>query len=128
MTRAHNHPRPGLWNKRMPICFRGLDMPTATLLHGMYVREVRGITLNGSKTEDVIDKDKTITPEDENAASEWRCIDWKKVEMAVFKLQKRIYKAELRGDVKRVRRLQKLMVHSRYAKLLVHCDRNNPWV
>ena len=38
--------------------------------------------------------------------------------MAVFKLQKRIYKASQAGDVRRVHRLQRLLLKSRAAKLL----------
>ena len=36
----------------------------------------------------------------------------------LYKLQKRIYQASLRGDVKNVRRLQKLLIKSRSAKLI----------
>jgi len=49
---------------------------------------------------------------------EWEKVNWAKVEGAVFKLQKRIYRANQRGDVKLVRRLQKMIVKSRYAKLI----------
>ncbi|QDZ41184.1 group II intron reverse transcriptase/maturase [Euhalothece natronophila Z-M001] len=49
---------------------------------------------------------------------EWGDINWRKVERVVYKLQKRIYKASLRGDVKTVRRLQKLLVKSWSAKVL----------
>ncbi len=49
---------------------------------------------------------------------DWKEIDWKKVSRKVFKTQKRIYKASQRGDVKLVRRLQKMMVKSWYARLL----------
>ena len=49
---------------------------------------------------------------------EWETLNWAKVDWAVFKLQKRIYRASERGDVKRVRRLQKMLVKSWYAKLL----------
>ena len=36
---------------------------------------------------------------------EWKHLNWHKLEKAVFKLQKRIYKASQRGDVKATRRL-----------------------
>ncbi len=49
---------------------------------------------------------------------EWRTIPWRKLERKVFKLQKRIYRASLRGDVKAVRRLQRLMMKSWSAKCL----------
>lgn len=43
---------------------------------------------------------------------EWKQINWAKAERYVFKLQKRIYAASRRGDVKRVRKLQKTLVRS----------------
>jgi RNA-directed DNA polymerase len=49
---------------------------------------------------------------------EWKDIPWKKIERGVFKLQKRIFQASKRGDVKTVHRLQRLLIHSRSAKLL----------
>lgn len=48
----------------------------------------------------------------------WNEIPWQKLERNVFKLQKRIYKASRRGDVKTVRRLQKLLTKSWAAKCL----------
>ena len=49
---------------------------------------------------------------------EWRQINWRKAEKSVFKLQKRIYRASNRGDVKTVRRLQKTLMKSWYARAL----------
>ncbi len=49
---------------------------------------------------------------------EWNQINWRKVEKAVFKLQKRIYQASVNGDIKKVRKLQKTLLNSYYAKLL----------
>ncbi len=49
---------------------------------------------------------------------EWRTIPWRKLERAVGKLQTRIYRATQRGNVTAVRRLQRLLVQSRAAKLL----------
>lgn len=37
---------------------------------------------------------------------EWNAINWRKLERRVYKLQKRIYQASQRGDVKILRRLQ----------------------
>jgi RNA-directed DNA polymerase len=48
----------------------------------------------------------------------WKQIDWKTVEIQVFKLQKRIYKASQRGDIKAVHRLQRLLTNSYFGKLL----------
>jgi RNA-directed DNA polymerase len=49
---------------------------------------------------------------------EWNTIGWKKIQRNVFKLQKRIYQAEKRGDTKTVRNLQKLLLKSKSAKRL----------
>lgn len=54
----------------------------------------------------------------ENLMVEWKDINWRKAERMVFKLQKRIYRASERGDVKSVRKLQKTLMKSWYAKLL----------
>ncbi len=47
----------------------------------------------------------------------WDEIDWKVVEIAIFKLQKRIYRASQRGDVNKVHKLQRLLTTSYYGKL-----------
>ncbi|MDJ0746047.1 MAG: reverse transcriptase N-terminal domain-containing protein [Xenococcaceae cyanobacterium MO_167.B27] len=49
---------------------------------------------------------------------EWSELPWKKFEKILYKLQKRIYQASKRGDVKNVRRLQKLLLKSRSAKCI----------
>lgn len=47
----------------------------------------------------------------------WDTIPWQHVQRSVFKLQKRIYQASRRGDVRTVRKLQRLLMKSRSAKL-----------
>lgn len=49
---------------------------------------------------------------------EWRSINWRKLERRVYKLQKRIYRASQRGDVKTYRRLQKTLMNSWSARVL----------
>ena len=49
---------------------------------------------------------------------EWKDIPWRKLEVRIFKLQKRIYRASEREDVTTVRKLQRLLIKSRTAKLL----------
>ena len=49
---------------------------------------------------------------------EWNSINWRKLERKLFKLQKRIYRASSRGDVKAVRRLQKTLMSSWTAKAI----------
>ncbi len=53
-----------------------------------------------------------------NTRYEWKTIPWRKLEVSVFKLQKRIYQASQRNDVKLVHQLQKLLLKSESAKLL----------
>lgn len=53
-----------------------------------------------------------------NAESEWKDVDWRKLEVYVFKQQKRIFKASERDDGKVVRHLQKTLMRSKAAKLL----------
>jgi RNA-directed DNA polymerase len=49
---------------------------------------------------------------------EWRDIPWPQVERNVHKLQKRVYRASLRGDRRTVHRLQRLLLSSWSAKCL----------
>jgi RNA-directed DNA polymerase len=56
--------------------------------------------------------------ESTTATYEWHQVPWRKLEVAVFKLERRIYKASHAGDTRRVHRLQKLLLKSRAAKLL----------
>ncbi len=49
---------------------------------------------------------------------EWNEINWRKVELSVFKLQKRIYQASKNDNVRKLRRLQKTLLNSYHAKLL----------
>ncbi|MBW4480140.1 MAG: group II intron reverse transcriptase/maturase [Tolypothrix brevis GSE-NOS-MK-07-07A] len=49
---------------------------------------------------------------------EWHKINWRKLESNVYKLQKRIYRASQRGDVKAFRRLQKTLMKSWSARAL----------
>ena len=56
----------------------------------------------------------TVTPQ----MDEWKALPWKQLQRTVFRLQKRIYQASLRGDTRQVRQLQKLLSKSRAAKLL----------
>ena len=49
---------------------------------------------------------------------EWQDLPWKKIEQAVFKLQKRIYQASQRGDTKAIHKLQRLLISSWSARCL----------
>ncbi len=53
-----------------------------------------------------------------NQTVEWKDINWRKLERVAFKLQKRIFQASERGDVKAVRKLQKILIRSWSAKCI----------
>ena len=53
-----------------------------------------------------------------NQVVEWNKVDWRKLEIRVYKLQKRIFRASSRGDVASVRRLQKTLMRSWSGKML----------
>lgn len=48
----------------------------------------------------------------------WETLPWRNIQRNVFKVQKRIYQASRRDDVKTVRKFQRLLMNSRSAKLL----------
>jgi RNA-directed DNA polymerase len=48
----------------------------------------------------------------------WQDLPWKSVQRHVFRLQKRMYRATQRGNVRTVRKLQNLQCKSWYARLL----------
>ena len=52
------------------------------------------------------------------ATYEWKQIPWRKLEISVFKLQRRIYRASQAGDVRKVHQLQRLLMKSRAAQFL----------
>ena len=53
-----------------------------------------------------------------NQMVEWKDLNWRKLERVTFKLQKRIFQASERGDVKAVRKLQKTLIRSWSAKCI----------
>ena len=53
-----------------------------------------------------------------NLTVEWKDLNWRKLEKVTFKLQKRIFRASERGDVKAVRKLQKTLINSWSAKCI----------
>ncbi len=55
---------------------------------------------------------------DQSHRYEWNTIPWRRLEVRVFKLQRRIYQATTRGEVVKARRLQKLLTSSWSAKSL----------
>src|SRR6184192_4247348 len=55
---------------------------------------------------------------DANPSEEWAALPWRNLEQHLYRLQKRIFKASARGDLKTVHKLQKLLMKSRSARLL----------
>ena len=54
----------------------------------------------------------------ETVMYDWKTLNWRKLEQVVFKLQKRIYRAACRDEVKTVHQLQRLLIKSKAAALL----------
>jgi len=55
-----------------------------------------------------------LDPESES----WHKLPWRKFEQQVYRIQKRIFRAEQRGNVRAVHKLQKLLMKSRSARLI----------
>src|SRR5512135_2434611 len=60
----------------------------------------------------------TKAPRNDPASASWRTVPWRKLEQHVYRIQKRIFQAEQRGNHKAVHKLQKLLMKSRAARLL----------
>src|SRR6516165_1943564 len=62
---------------------------------------------------------KTSFPKDtEGMSGAWRELPWRKLERHVYRIQKRIYQASQRGNIRQVEKLQKLLLKSEAARLL----------
>src|SRR5258706_769111 len=57
-------------------------------------------------------------PTADPASETWNKLPWKKLEKHTFRIQKRIYRASQRGNVKAVHKLQKLVMKSQAARLV----------
>ena len=77
-------------------------------------------SLSMPSTKEVITESLSSKERDKKSMNtvEWKLLDWRKAEKAVWKLQKRIYQAYVNGDVKKGRRLQKTLINSYYNRLL----------
>nr|WP_293143517.1 group II intron reverse transcriptase/maturase [Okeania sp. SIO3I5] len=53
-----------------------------------------------------------------NPNLKWKDINWRRVEKNVFKLQKLIYRASYSGEIRKMRKYQRLLTKSYYARLL----------
>src|SRR5260221_12402406 len=60
------------------------------------------------------DSQKSVDPTSEA----WRKLPWRKFEQHVYRIQKRIYRANQRGNSRAVHKLQKLLMKSAAARLL----------
>src|SRR5262249_12282912 len=52
------------------------------------------------------------------ATYEWKQLPWRRLEVTVFKLQRRIYRASQSGEVRKVHKLQRLLLGSWSARCL----------
>src|SRR5215467_4772045 len=55
---------------------------------------------------------------DARPSEEWAALPWRKLEQHLYRLQKRIFKASERNDLKTVHKLQQLLMKSRSARLI----------
>src|SRR5260370_869411 len=64
-------------------------------------------------------KDRKAPPQSKGTTSEtWSKVPWKKLEQHCFRIQKRIYRANQRGNQRAVQKLQKLLMKSEAARML----------
>src|SRR5215469_4397313 len=62
---------------------------------------------------------KTSSPQEtEEKNGTWRELPWRKLEKHVYRMQKRIYRANQHGNRRQVEKLQKLLLKSEAARLL----------
>jgi RNA-directed DNA polymerase len=71
------------------------------------------VSSNRSGLETTVTQQKGAQP-----IEDWKTLPWKQYQRNVFRLQKRIYRAEQRGDWRCVRKLQRLLLRSRSAQCL----------
>src|SRR5260370_39850580 len=65
-------------------------------------------------------KERNAPPRQEadRASAAWKDIPWMKLEQHCFRIQKRIYRANQRGETRKEEKLQKLLMKSKSARLL----------
>ncbi len=73
---------------------------------------------HGNMEDRVVINSKEVMSQATTLRYEWNAIPWPKLERKAFKLQKQIYQASQRGNSQLVRKLQRLLLNSTYAKLL----------
>ncbi|MEA5537093.1 group II intron reverse transcriptase/maturase [Crocosphaera sp. XPORK-15E] len=72
----------------------------------------------GHNTVEIEGKIVVIDRSEHDASGNWNLTNWDAYEKRVYRLQKRIYQASQRGDVRTVRGLQKILVKSWSARML----------
>ncbi|NEQ73090.1 MAG: group II intron reverse transcriptase/maturase [Okeania sp. SIO2C9] len=102
-----------------------LDNPKPFLecvLHSEETSELRTRFLSVAWDTDDVPSQVSVNPN-----IQWKDINWKRVETYVFKLQKLIYRASSRGEIRKMRKYQKLLTKSYYARLLAvrHVTQDN---
>src|SRR5258708_5105479 len=102
------HLREGLQKKRRP-----------GVMHWICQRRNNDLEERGtsSMTDTKAPRVKRKLPRDPESES-WHKLPWRKFEQHVYRIQKRIFRAEQRGNVRAVHKLQKLLMKSRSARLI----------
>lgn len=77
----------------------------------------RMLVMNAITDSNIVCEVPTASSQTNNITS-WKEIDWKKVERYVFRLQQRIYRAEVKGQHRKVKQLQRLLMRSKSSLLL----------
>ena len=69
----------------------------------------------------------SVSSVDSSGSEDWGQIPWRKLEAHVYRLQKRIYQAQVEGKTSKVRSLQRLLMKSRAAQTLAvrHVTQDN---
>src|SRR5258708_16030162 len=59
-----------------------------------------------------------IRPPPDPESEAWNKLPWRKLEQHVYRIQKNIYRASQQGKIRKVQKLQKLLMKSEAARLL----------
>src|SRR2546425_8106884 len=86
-------------------------------LNSTIAEEVKIRAVAESRVKGVLTVAKTTDANGTQASLNWGQINWQKVEKTVLRLQHRIFMAKVKGDVKGMESLQRLLVSSWAAKL-----------
>ena len=58
---------------------------------------------------------------------EWKSLKWNSIKYGIFKIQKRIFKAEKEGDYRKVNRLCRLLLNEEYEDYIINHRNRTPF-